>query len=146
MEKREELEPMAPGWVDDATVSYAVSHQLVPKNCIAPGKEKLETGASRIRLKERRGSRNASERSGLPGIALAEVRHLSPEGLSVAPAGAFARIRSPAGRGERRAMKQEFRIPLKTEVKAEAVSQAERAIDRALVFGKLGLTRQKLDG
>jgi hypothetical protein len=43
-------------------------------------------------------------------------------------------------------MKQEFRIPLKTEVKAEAVSQAERAIDRALVFGKLGLTRQKLDG
>jgi hypothetical protein len=30
--------------------------------------------------------------------------------------------------------------------KAEAVSQAERAIDRALVFGKLGLIRQKLDG
>ena len=30
--------------------------------------------------------------------------------------------------------------------KAEAVSQAERAIDRALVFGKLGVVRQKLEG
>jgi hypothetical protein len=30
--------------------------------------------------------------------------------------------------------------------KAEAVSQAERAIDRALVFGKLSVIRQKLEG
>ena len=30
--------------------------------------------------------------------------------------------------------------------KAEAVSQAERAIERALVFGKLGVIQQKLEG
>jgi hypothetical protein len=30
--------------------------------------------------------------------------------------------------------------------KAEAVSQAERAIDRALVFGKLGVIRRELEG
>jgi len=29
--------------------------------------------------------------------------------------------------------------------KAEAVSQAERAIDRALVFGKLGVIRRELE-
>jgi hypothetical protein len=30
--------------------------------------------------------------------------------------------------------------------KAEAMSQAERAIDRALVFGKLGVIRRELEG
>ena len=32
-----------------------------------------------------------------------------------------------------------------TGTKAEAVSQAERAIDRALVFGKLGVIRRELE-